>query len=531
MNFDTSSGIIGKLIQVGVILGGLVVAVIIGRMVAQENYHTLAFLLAIAVGFVIYFLFSKYFWMICFGSIFLQGGLTFLPLGFNLFEVFLLVGVGHFVVDQVVLKKNFPRVGVAPDGQMLCLAMAVVLFHASSDRFGVRMLGSETWGGRAYLSILAGAMGYFCLQALYLNPKIWSRLPALIMTLAFVELGIRLATALSPRLGDLVGKFYSGVYQEVLGQTFSRWGFLGNFGYAALTTSLVLSTIPGLFFRGKLIPPVLFTAGLLGCLTSGYRSTLMLGGVIILIACIRDLRWKTAVGILLAFLFLIGIAIVHSGIYRLPPGIQRGLVWLPGDWDSDIVQSAAGSDDFRWRIWDYWSRYYFPKHPIIGRGMGIPYDDVLKTLPIASSVDPETGQTLYKMADESDSFAIMGNLHNGFLSVLDRFGVVGGLFIWAFTLVGLSRFIKFMLRDPGLKKNPALHWIALYGSAWIICYSPGALRIDDFLGVMIVMLGIFNSLSRSIALDEKAEEKRLNAPVPDLTALVPEPNRFAGLRR
>lgn len=503
MNFDSNSGIMGKLVQGGVILLGLLGAVIIGRMVAYENYQTLAMCVALGIGFVIYFLFSKYFWMICFASIFLPGSLPFLPLGLRPFEIFLLVGVVHFFIDQVVLEKKFLRVGIQPDGAFLCFALIIVIYHAAKDRLGVRMLGSDIWGGRAYLSILAGALGYFCLQAIRLDPKRWKKLPWIILLVAVSDLGIRLVTATSPRLADLISRFYTGVYMESPETNLSRWGFLGNFGYVALLTSLVISTIPGFIYRGKLIPPLLFALGLFGCLASGYRSSLIAGGVIVLLACLRDLRWKTPLLMLLGVLGLFGISFINTSIYRLPPGVQRGLVMLPGDWDPDLVRSAAGSDEFRWSVWKYWYQFYFPKHPLIGRGLGVPYEDILATLSTYGGVNAESGQAMFTYADRDDSFTATGNLHNGFLSVLDRFGILGGLPIFAFALIALKRFLGFILHNNITAENRPLQWIALYGSMWIICYPWGALRIDDFFGVLIILLGIFNSLSASMARPEE----------------------------
>jgi hypothetical protein len=54
-----------------------------------------------------------------------------------------------------------------------------------------------------------------------------------------------------------------------------------------------------------------------------------------------------------------------------------------------------------------------------------------------------------------------------------------------------------MMKNPPTRENFSLQWIALYGSVSIIGFPTGALRIDDFLPVIFILLGVFNALKAS----------------------------------
>lgn len=474
---------------------GLILAVFLGSMISDGNYQALAFIIAFSIGFVAYFGYCAFLWMMCICAIFIPGNLTFLPLGLKTFEVMLMAGTAHFFIEKTVFKKIYPRIGPQPAGTWLLLVLVIVFYHGATDRFGVRLLGADTWGGRAYLGILVSGLAYYCIQAMQFDVRKWKTLPLLVIVIATADLGIKLVSFIVPDVGQLISLFYSGIFSSASSLEFSRLGFLGNFGYVLVTAALSYSTLPGMITRGKLIPPILFIVGAALCLSSGYRSSLLFLFCLVLMASIRDLHYKTLLLFPLLATSLLVLSWIHSSVFPLPQGIQRGLIWVPGTWDENMSLDAAGSDDFRWKVWTYWAQNKFPEAPLIGRGLGVPNHEIMANLDEASAIDPNTGETIKTFVDRERSFTITGNLHNGFLSVIDRFGLVGAFCFITFIVISFTTIVKFMLQTPVNYNTCYIHWLGIYICAYILAYPIGALRIDDFFAPTVLMIGVFNVLA------------------------------------
>ena len=473
---------------------GLILAVFLGSMISDGNYQALAFIIAFSIGVVLYYGYSAFLWMMCICAVFIPGNLTFMPLGLKAFEVMLMAGTAHFFIEKTVFEKIYPRIGPQPAGTWLLLFLVIVFYHGVTDRFGVRLLGGDTWGGRAYLGILVSGLAYYCIQAMQFDVRKWKTLPLLVIVIATADLGIKLVSFIVPDVGQLISLFYSGIFSSDSSLEFTRLGFLGNFGYVLVTTALSYSTLPGMITRGKLIPPILFIVGAALCLSSGYRSSLLFLFFLVLMGCIRDLHYKTLFLFPLLVTSLLALSWIHSTVFPLPQGIQRGLVWVPGTWDENLSLDAAGSDDFRWKVWTYWAENKFPEAPLIGRGLGVPSHEIMANLEEESAIDPNTGDTIMTFVDRERSFTITGNLHNGFLSVIDRFGLVGAFCFFTFIVISFINIAKFMLQTPVNYSTCYMHWLGIYTCASILAYPAGALRIDDFFARTVLMIGVFNVL-------------------------------------
>lgn len=485
---------IQTLVRWSVASAGLAVAVVLGSTIAKGDYRSTALMITLGFGFVLYFRFSAFLWMICAAAIFIPGTLTFLPLGLKPFELLLIVGTSHFFLEKTVLKKLYPSMGPQPAGSWLLLCLAIVFFHSISDRFGVRLLGSDMWGGRGYLGILTSGVAYYCLQSMRINISSWSKLPILVMLVSSVDLVVKLVSFNFPAFELAVSSFYSGTLSYDPFLEFSRWGFLGDFGYVLVTAALSYSTLPGMISRGKIVPPILLLAGVVLCLSSGYRSSLLFLVCLLLVGSARDLRFKTLFIFPILITGLLFISWINSSVYTLPQGIQRGLVWIPGTWDENLKIDAAGSDDFRWKVWAYWAQNKFPEAPFFGRGLAVPYQEILENIEAVAAIDSETGNTISTYADRELSFTVTGNLHNGFLSVVDRFGIIGSFCFFAFIATSFINIIKVTHSTPIKYRTLSIHWFGIYICAYILAYPIGALRIDDFFAPTVFMIGVFNAL-------------------------------------
>jgi O-antigen ligase len=236
---------------------------------------------------------------------------------------------------------------------------------------------------------------------------------------------------------------------------------------------------------------------------SGYRSSIAIGLFLLLIIFFRDLRWKGVFTLIPLGIFALAIAVVLQLAIGLPPIIQRGLTFIPIEWDAATAADAQGSLDFRKEVAEEWQENIFPKHPFFGRGFGLHMDDMMATLPFLS-MDGYLSPTMTR----NEAFAIGGHLHHGLRSVVDRFGIVGGIFflIWIGAL--LRRAYNYLKNSRGEPLNPPLQWLTIYLIAFTILYLPGALRIESFLPQQLFLVGLFYALSRASGIDLSQKDKK-----------------------
>jgi hypothetical protein len=184
----------------------------------------------------------------------------------------------------------------------------------------------------------------------------------------------------------------------------------------------------------------------------------------------------------------------------MPLAAQRALVFLPGEWDSMAVESAKGSDEFRFETWNRWYREYFEKNPVLGRGFGFPIS-ARKT--IWGSFDSANDKSL------RESLVLVGELHNGFISVVDRIGVLGFSIFFVWWCSTLWRIFQSLTKSVYLNFNPALTWVGLYLANWTFLFSFGSLKFDHFIGPQLVLSAVLVRMMREA--DEKVLKDKQEA--------------------
>jgi hypothetical protein len=224
--------------------------------------------------------------------------------------------------------------------------------------------------------------------------------------------------------------------------------------------------------------------GFLAVLFSSFRSSVFSTLTVVFVAGIRDLKWAVLALLPLLAIILFGLSVVNSEFIALPKQFQRSLAFVPGKWDTDTAQDVTSSNDFRTRIWTIWRREYFPKHPLLGRGFGFQ--------------SSWAQQSVYRYDPYADVQMVeTGNLHNGFFSTVDCFGIVGTTFfvIWNLRLLVRAFRVSFQKNDPtGL----TLRFLALSLATSIIFYWIGALSVGTFLPSEFAIAAVFLRLLQTI---------------------------------
>jgi O-antigen ligase len=475
---------------------GLLLAIFLGWNVGSENYGQLL-LGTVIVAVASFALFSgPFFWVLTIASSFLSGTFPLLQGSFTPFQILMAMGVAKFLVGDVVLRRTPIKWGKRLDLVMLAGFMGVLTFHGLHDRFGMRFLGSNVWGGRNYINVYVGLAAFFIVQSIPITSKVWAKLPYLVLAVASFDLLIAIITTLFPPSIYVIYPFYSAVstagLEEIVAGTYettSRVGAFGSFGFVVVLIVLASVSLPKLFSPANFFRLVSVGIGGLAVLVSGFRSFVVQTLVGTLMAGIRDLKWGVLVLLPVVATLLFGVSVVNSEFIRLPKQIQRGLSFVPGKWDTRMEMSAAASNDFRRKVWTVFAQEYFPVHPWLGRGFGF-------RKPVAE-------QTISRYNPNWDRDAVeVGNIHNGFLATLDALGIVGTIFfvVWNLRLLARTFRVSFRQTDPA---STALRFLALYLAVLIVFYWFGAYTVGTFLPQEFALAGVFLRLQRTMDLEAR----------------------------
>jgi hypothetical protein len=482
---------------------GLVLAIFLGAQIGNSRYTPLL-LGAVVVAVFSFSIFSgRFFWVLTIASSFLEGTFPILGGSFTPFQILMAIGVTKFLIGEIVLKHTKIKKPDRFDMLLIAGFMAVLVWHGIQDRFGMKFLGSSVWGGRNYVNVFVGLAAFFVILTIPVKPKVWAKLPYLILAVTTFDLFIAVITKTFPSTIYKIYPFYSAVSNASLVEIVTgdvdvteRVGAFGNFGFALITLVLASVALPRILHPSNFFRLVALIIGVCSAFYSGFRTAVINGFVGILIAGIRDLRWAVLAVLPFAALLLFGVSVINSEFVSLPKQVQRSLVFIPGHWDADMVQDARSSNDFRGRIWTLFLRSYFPVHPFLGRGFGFNSEwgekSVYKNDPRASLQTVETG-----------------NIHNGFLATLDCLGIVGTIFfvIWNLRLLGRTLQVKFRRNDP---EGIVLRFVAIYLGVWIICYWMGAATVGTFLPREFALAAVFLRLRH-----DDIEEDQQTSSVPE----------------
>jgi hypothetical protein len=487
---------------------GLLFAVFLGCVIGAGDYTSLVIATVILIGLIVWFSVGQFFWVVTIASSFLGGTFPILGGMFSPFQILTLMGVAKFIVDDRIMKRTSPMPKRRFDLLMIAGFMGILTFHAFHDRFGMRFLGSKVWGGHNYVNAYVGLAAFFVVQSIPMQPKVWAKLPYVVLAVTTFDLIIAVITTIAPSLVLKIYPYYSavswaGVEELLTGESLTgRVGSFGNFGFILIL--LVLASIPvwQILNPKNLYCFICLIVGSVAVLFSGFRSVVVNAAMGFLVAGVRDLKYWVVAFLPLFAVILFALSVVNSDYFPLPKQMQRSLAFLPGKWAPEMARDAADSNDFRRQTWDLWMHDYFPLHPWLGRGFGF-----RKEFAKPNAYDPKG--TDFRATVE------VQNIHNGLFASLDTFGIVGTIFfaLWNLGILTRASRVSFRSHGPGAT---TLRFLALFLSVSIISYwlgtLIGALSVGTFLPQEFAVVAVFFRLQESIDANSVRVPQTISSP-------------------
>jgi hypothetical protein len=418
------------------------------------------------------------------------------------FDAFFLPGQPHFWLVMAALSLGISGVNFvmgrqafmrAPEvAKPLLFLIAVILLTAKyRGGLGIRVFGSENYGGKSYIYVLGAIMGYFALTAQRIPVAQSARVVALFFLPGLTFILSNLVYLLGPAFYVL---YYFLPADYVGTQVATDWGQNVVTRYAGLAPASVavfcfaLSRwgIRGSFAIHKPWRLLLFLLPIGAASFSGFRSVAGMVFTIFIVQFVVEGLWRT---VWLPILFGLGLlAVVPTVIFadRMPASVQRVLSVFPVGINPDVRQEAENSTAWRYEMFHVvWQEV--PQYLLVGKGY---------------SIDPTelflTGEAMRMgMIRDYEEAIVAGDYHDGLLSILIPFGVFGLIgFVWLLGAGVKVLYCNFRYGDPRLK---GINRVFLsYFLAEAILFFPVFGAFNSQLMLFVGVLGLSVSLNGGV---------------------------------
>ncbi len=408
-------------------------------------------------------------WMIIPFTLPIEGNLNFLPLNFSIQELSI-IGVFVYLLYRMIFGMNIAwRLGPASIWVPLALLLSIIVYHWVESRdIGIKLLGGTGWGGRKYFTVMLAAFGMLLLSSF---PGIkWSdlqKIPFLYFLGSFVDIVPGTISTLVPATAPYIFRVYSGVNIYVYGSLLQ-----GNFGaesgvtrisqLASLGTGIGLVTLcyfppkTWLHLNRLWALPVIMLGGIL-CAASGFRNTVVRYFCSFFAALFTTVRFKAFLILPVAIATGFLIALTQGSVFNYPLALQRGLSFLPGQWNAKAVKEADSSSEWREKMKKLFYKEYFHKAPWFGAGYHYSSELAKRDQDAYLSIAARQAEIGDEYADVR-RFIEQRQPHEGLVHALLVSGSIGTFFFAAFCFAILLAAWRSIANTPRAQISPIQTW-------------------------------------------------------------------------
>lgn len=427
----------------------------------------------------------------------------FLPGQPALWIVVAFLSLGASVVTRTLSRGatiHFERSVGWPLVVLTLVVLVTVLFRGG---FGGRALGSEMWGGKRYLGVLAAVVGFFALTARVIprEKAVWYG--GMFFLTGTTAIFSDVAFALGRKFYFLYSIFPSDVafHQATTQSTLQRYTGVAVAAQALFCYALVRHGVGGVMDFSRPWRPVLFMLVGASAMFGGFRSSVILLFILFWVQFFLEGLHRSK----LLVVMLLGLGLLSAGVVgfvdRLPLSVQRSLSFLPLNVDPTARHDALGTFDWRLQMW----RVVIPEVPqylLLGKGYGY------------SGMDYWLTQEAVRrgMVTAYEDTLVSGNYHNGFLTLIIPFGLAGFLaFVW-FCAAAIRLLVRnYRHGDPELRKLNTFLLTYFVGRLFFYTVFYGQFDLD--LMVFTGVVGLSLAANRGRAVGVAAPARRMPAAV------------------
>lgn len=335
-----------------------------------------------------------------------------------------MVAVGHYVMNRDRKFLDSQSVGLS----LIFLALVALFTAKLRGGLGFNALGDEAIGGKRYLFIWVAVIGFFALISQPIPPHKRQLYTTIFLIGSLTAALNNLSTMIGP-LGNVLFVFFPGgssdSIQPFAQENLERFGGLAGSCTALLFALVARYGIAGVLDIRRIWRPIVFFTALLVTPFGGFRSTIILVGMILVLVFYFEglLRSRLMPIALFGLIIVSGCIICFSD--QLPLPVQRCLAFLPVKISPVARMNAEASSE--WRV-DMWKSLLpqIPHYLFLGKGLTFDANEMAMYYTLGNDqVGGEAGGGMNLASD----------YHNGPLSVIIPFGIWGAIgflwFVWA----------------------------------------------------------------------------------------------------
>jgi len=382
--------------------------------------------IGLVVGVLIFPLLMKWHYPLLVLSCGLPATLFFLPGHPTLFVAMVAASLTISVVERILNRDQpfLPATGVR--WPLLAFLLVVLITAKMTGGFGMRSMGSDVYGGRKYVMLIAGILSFFAFTArpipkkyanlyvgLYFGGAVFNIVSDLY---PYVPSVFRFIYLVFPASGQFMGTFDN---QWDLGVT--RLSGVSTAGIAIIFWMLARHGIRENILTSKLWRPALLALAAMLVLTGGFRSSVI--GVLIVLALLfyMEKMHQTGVMLVLILVGLMSAVLVVPLASHLPHTFQRSLAFLPLDISPEVRMDAEGSTTWRVEMWKALLPQ-IPQYLLLGKGYAFSAETFNESMGVNAMFQ-------HNIDASQDPLALSSDFHSGPLSILIPFGIWGAL-VW-----------------------------------------------------------------------------------------------------
>jgi hypothetical protein len=392
---------------------------------------------------------------------------------------------------QYTINRNMKFLSVPSVAWPLLFFTVVVLITArlTGGLFAIRTFGGDTYGARRYFTILAAVIGYFAIISRRIPPERAGLYVALFFLGTATMAIASLPGVINPAFNFLF-LIFPVTSMDSLTDPNSVVGPMGpqerifgmaNLGLAVFCLMLARYGLRGLLDLRNPWRLGVFCLSVVVAMFAGFRSAFILFVMTFAFLFYLERLHRTWLLLPVILVLLTGGGLLVLVASRLPYPVQRSLAFLPIPLDPVAKMDAQSSTGWRLQMWmnvvpD------IPRYLLLGKGYSFNANDQAR---------------LTRLGGNMESFELVGDYHNGPLSVILPFGIFGSIaFVWLLFAGGRVIYQNYKFGDPAYH-NINIFLFAYFAVKAVFFFTIfGSLHSD--LPLFLGLLGLSISLNGGV---------------------------------
>jgi hypothetical protein len=392
---------------------------------------------------------------------------------------------------------------------LLFLTAVILVTARFTGGFGVRMLGGSAYGGKRYFVVLAAVIGYFAI----INRRIPPQRAGLYVALFFLgaaTLAIGDLPSVLPAPLQFLFVFFPVTSTDAfmdqnsaISQTNLIWRGVGvgALGIAFFCAMLARYGIRGIMDMSRPWRLAAFVFFIMVSVATGFRSGVVIFALTLAVLFFVERLHRTWLLLPVVLLTFAGGGLATLFADRLPLSFQRSLSVFPFiHLDPLAEMSAQASTGWRLQMWEDVIPE-IPQYLLVGKGYTF-----------SALEQAQMGRA------DMEAVELVGNYHNGPLSVLLPFGMFGAIaFLWLMVAAIRVLYHNYRFGDPAYQNINT--FLFAYFVARFIFFLAVFGSLDSDLPLFLGLLGLSISINGGVAKPAVAPQ-----PEPVFTRFNPHPS-------